>query len=246
MSCVRVPSQVSSVTHFVPRTVAELLRPRVRKRPCAWPKRRLLMRLAACALCCFGAHALKSPPASLRSVSGFLPFVCVSMKAPWEKVPNCVFPPPFVVTIFTVPWVVSIFAPIRTARGFFPSGEPFTVTFPLTVWTTARLPVAGLGGAALAAWGGARKAAAAMASVRMLAMVGPLLDGDESGPQGRTTPLLGGGGVCAGLVDGQLEPGSAGPVCPHALPTDADARAARAGCACLPDARRETGHAAGA
>src|SRR3954469_16153625 len=92
-----VPSQRSSVSHSVPRTVAELLRPRVRKWPCARPKRRR-WRTAAPWIGLGGpAAALHTPepgPVSVRSVRPSL-LRWDTLNAPCEKTPLWVPLPAF-------------------------------------------------------------------------------------------------------------------------------------------------------
>src|SRR5215208_4575961 len=72
-----VPAQVSLVSHWVPRTVAELFRPRVRKRPLPLPNR-LRLRLRATAIFLvppFGTFVLHLPRGvrGMSCVSGLLP-----------------------------------------------------------------------------------------------------------------------------------------------------------------------------
>src|SRR5919206_516839 len=79
LTFVSVPLHVSVIDHFVPRTVAELLRPRVRKRPRALPNS-LRPRLRA------------APPLGIRPALGHLPRL-----------------PPFIVSVvsgFFCPWVI--------------------------------------------------------------------------------------------------------------------------------------------
>src|SRR4051812_36372711 len=78
VTIVIVPEHVSVIDHFVPRTVAELLRPRVRKRPWALPNS--LRRCLRAADPPFGTrvlHELNPPPLIESWVSGFL--------RPWVK-----------------------------------------------------------------------------------------------------------------------------------------------------------------
>src|SRR4051795_1263114 len=107
---VTVPSQLSSVSHSVPRTVALELRPRVRKRPWARPKRR--RRLLAAALrrvpdACAALQTPKSPPASVRSVRPSL-LRWVTTNAPSEKVPLWVRFELTALVSLTLPFEVSI------------------------------------------------------------------------------------------------------------------------------------------
>src|ERR671925_364088 len=71
---VSVPSQRSAIVHFVPRTVAELVRPLVRKRPRALARRRLIVARLSEALARFPPPARqreKLEPFNTRSVSPF-------------------------------------------------------------------------------------------------------------------------------------------------------------------------------
>src|SRR3954451_10438590 len=117
---VRVSAQVCFVSHFVPRTVAVLWRPRVRKRPFtelnSWRLGRLRFALPPAAPAFTLHERLKSPPpASFISVRPllFLLFDWRIVNWPCEKVPDCVAPAPFVANESpTVPCVASMVEPI--------------------------------------------------------------------------------------------------------------------------------------
>ena len=77
---VRVPAQLSCTSHFVPRTVAELYLPDVRKAPLPSPHRwRLLGFFLAVALAPF---ARRHDASGCASVSWVIPPVCVTLKTP--------------------------------------------------------------------------------------------------------------------------------------------------------------------
>src|SRR4051812_19577073 len=102
---------------LVPRTVAALLRPRVRKRPLTSLNRvRRRFRAAATGLaeppCGSREQALRPAPVMESVVSGFF-FVWVNLKMPLLKLPNCVAPLLFFAVVsLTMPFVVSIVDPI--------------------------------------------------------------------------------------------------------------------------------------
>jgi hypothetical protein len=79
---VSVPSHRSTVTHFVPRTVAELKRPRVRKRPLLTPQRRRLRRAAVSATELAEAPHWSFGPVSLSVVNGLSPPVWPTLNTP--------------------------------------------------------------------------------------------------------------------------------------------------------------------
>ncbi len=76
-----VLSQRSSVSHFVPRTVAAPLRPRVRKLPLPSPHSRRTF-FSSPTLDAFLPFGQLSAPTSASWVIGFLPRVCVTTNAP--------------------------------------------------------------------------------------------------------------------------------------------------------------------
>jgi hypothetical protein len=78
---VSVPSQRSETTQRVPRTVAELKRPEVRKRPLPSPHRWRDLRLAA-ARAADALGQLGSAPARARVVIGCDPVVWPMVKVP--------------------------------------------------------------------------------------------------------------------------------------------------------------------
>src|SRR5215207_9811831 len=113
---VRVPSQRSMVSQIVPRTVAALYRPRVRKRPLALERRRrIASRLSAAdaRLLVLRAHGRKLAPFSGRSVSPLRNWS--AWKTPAEKMPVKNWP-------FLVEALVRLTDPLRVSR-YEPTGS---------------------------------------------------------------------------------------------------------------------------
>src|SRR5919197_997566 len=138
---VSVPSQRSAVSQKVPRTVAELYLPRVRKLPVPWPQRLrmtflLFFALGALAATCrfpfvfLTAQMSSSPPSSTNSVTA-VALVCWISNTPPNTKMLCALPSGAAVVIWRMPFVASI----GVFSGTFwsaVSGCPFTSTVPAT------------------------------------------------------------------------------------------------------------------
>src|SRR5215210_7461787 len=159
LTFVSVPSQRSVVSQTVPRTVAELLRPRVRKRPRALERNRRIVRRDSCA-----ADAERPLPRA-RQRRKLEPFRRSSVSplalrrrdwtawnSPREKLPDCVFPAVFTAAVSrTVPRRVFRNDPtgtsVASSRGM--KGPPIRLaieTVPLTTRATNSRPSTAVGG----------------------------------------------------------------------------------------------------
>ena len=118
---VSVPSQRSTTCQIVPRTVAELLRPRARKRPLPLPHSLRTVRVAAVRATAPRAVArgqrLKSPPTRRSSVTIVAAGAWVTANLPPEKSAVCVAPAEVAAAVsVSVPFVVSTTLPVGRGR----------------------------------------------------------------------------------------------------------------------------------